>query len=88
MWTFELGLQSGVDVPIYVMVGFLQRHQLHQRQRNNDTVYRPTVVNAQCKISIEKYSDEGMNCTYVIDKNSKARGKIVSCFRPLAKDKI
>ena len=24
-WTFQLGLQSGIDVPIYVFVGFMQR---------------------------------------------------------------
>ena len=29
-WTFELGVGHGIDVPIYVIVGFMQRDQCNQ----------------------------------------------------------
>ena len=45
-WTFELGVEKGIDVPIYVMVGFMQRRQLDLQTQSNDTIYRPTVSNA------------------------------------------
>ena len=45
-WTFELGLGYGVDIPIYVIVGFKQRDQVNQQHRNNYTFYRPSVLNA------------------------------------------
>ena len=87
-WTFELGVGDGLDVPIYVIVGFMQRDQFNQQHQNNDTFYRPSVVNAQCIIGSEKFPDAGINCNYAIDKFSQAYGEIVSCFRHLAKDNI
>ena len=85
-WTFELGV-DGIDIPIYVIVEFMQRDQFYQQQ-NNDTFYRPSVVNAQCIISREKIPDAGLNCNYAIDNYSQAYGDIVPCFRHLAKDNI
>ena len=52
--SFELGVQSGIDVTIYVIVGLEQGNCFIQQQRNKDSFYRPTVVNAQCIIDSEK----------------------------------
>ena len=46
-WTFELGVRDGIDIPIYVIIEFMQRDQFNQQHQNNDTFYRPSVVNAQ-----------------------------------------
>ena len=67
-WTFELGVGDGIDIPIYVIVGLMQRDKFNQQHQNNDTFYRPSVVNAQCKIGSENFSDAGGNCDYAIDK--------------------
>ena len=32
-WNFELGVQSGIDFPIYVTIGFMQRYQFNQEHR-------------------------------------------------------
>ena len=87
-WIFELGVENFVDIPIYVTVGFMQRHQFNQQHQNNDTFYRPSIVNAQCNISNEKFPDAGINSKYTVDKYSQASGEIVSCFRHLARDNI
>ena len=87
-WTFELGVGDGIDIPIYVVVGFMQRDQFNQQHQNNDTFYRPGVLNAQCTIGSEKFPGVGIICIYVIDTYSQAYGEIVSCFRHLAKDNI
>ena len=87
-WTFALGVGDGIDIPIYVIVGFMQRDQFNQQHQNNDTFCRPSVVNAQCIIGSEKPPDAGINCNSAIDKYSLAYGVIVSCFRHLAKDNI
>ena len=47
-WAFQLRVQSGIDVPIFVLVDFMQREQFNQKQQKNDAFYWPTVVNAQC----------------------------------------
>ena len=36
-YTFELGVEDGTDVRIYVIVGFLQRDQFNQQHQNNGT---------------------------------------------------
>ena len=39
-WTFELGVGDGIDIPIYVLVGFMQRDQFNQQHQKNDKFYR------------------------------------------------
>ena len=84
-WTFELGVGDGIDILIYVIVGFMQRDQFNQQHQMNDTFTRPSVVNLQCVIGSKTLSDAGINGNYAIDKYSKAYGEILSCFRHLAK---
>ena len=36
-WTFELGVGDGIDIPIYLVVRFMQRDQFNQQHQNNDT---------------------------------------------------
>ena len=87
-WTFELAVGDGIDIPIYVVVGFMQRDQFNQQHQNNDTFKRPSGVNAQFIIGSENFPDAIKNCNYIFDKKSQADGEIVSCFRHLAKDNI
>ena len=65
----------------------MQRDQFIQQHQNNDTFYRPSVVNAQCNIGSETLPDAVINCKYAIDKYSQAYAEIVSCFRHLSEDK-
>ena len=87
-WSFELGVGDSVDMPIYVIVGFMQRDQFNQQHQNNDTIYRPSVVKAQCIVGSEKFPDTGRNCNFAIEKFLQEKGEIVSCFRHLAEDNI
>ena len=80
-WTFELCVQSGIDVPVYVIVDGVEKHQVNQQRRSNDTVLRPTVVIAQCTIGSGRYRDAGTNLGYAINKYSPAYGETVSCLR-------
>ena len=56
----------------------MQRDQFNQQHQNNDTFYRPSVVNAQCIIGSEKFPDAGKNFNYAMHKYSQAYGEIVS----------
>ena len=71
-WNFELGVGDCIDIPIYVIVGFMQRDQFNQQHQNNDT--QPSVVNAQCVVGNEN-GKAGINCNYAIDKYSQAYGE-------------
>ena len=65
----------------------MQRDQFNQQHQNN-TFYRPGVINAQCTVGSTKFPDVGKNCNYANDKYSQAYGEYVSCFGYLAKDNI
>ena len=56
-WTFELGTQEGINIPIWITVGFQQRDTENSQSLNNDTFYRPQVTSAECIIGTGKYSD-------------------------------
>ena len=38
-WTFELGTQEGINVPIWIFVFFKQRDREHDQNLSNDTFY-------------------------------------------------
>ena len=69
--SFELGAQSGIDVTIYVIVGLEQGNCFIQQQRNNDSFYRPTVVNAQCIIDSEKIQKHEQSVNMIVTKFHK-----------------
>ena len=71
-WSFDLGVGDGIDIPIYVIVGFMQRDQFNQKHQNNDTIYRPSVVKTQCIVGSEKFPDAITNCNFNIDKYLQA----------------
>ena len=60
LWSFELGTQEGINVPIWIIKGFQQSDRQHDQNLNNDTFYRPPVTSAQCIIGIEKYPDSAI----------------------------
>ena len=57
LWNFELGTQEGINVPIWIIIGFQQQDRQNSQNENNDTFYRPSVISAQCIIGTEKYPD-------------------------------
>ena len=44
LWSFELGTQEGVNVPIWIILGFEQRERQESQNLANDTFYRPPVT--------------------------------------------
>ena len=72
LWTFELGTQAGINVPIWIYVGFQQNDQ----NLNNDTFCRLPIVSAQCIISNEKYPDTGILLNFNDDDYSQGYHRI------------
>ena len=87
-WTFELGTQEGVNVPIWVFVAFQQHDRQHDQTLNNDTFYRMPVSSAQCLIGTEKYPDSAILLNYDDDDYSQGYGQIKEAFRALTKENI
>ena len=47
LWNFELGTQEGIDVPIWIIIGFQQQDRRNSQNEKNDPFYRPSVTSAQ-----------------------------------------
>ena len=88
LWSFELGTQEGVNVPILIIIGFQQSDRQHDQDLNNDTFYRPPVTSAQCIIGTEKYPDSAILLNYNDDDYSQGCGLIKQAFKDLTKDDI
>ena len=88
LWTFELGTQEGINVPIWIFVAFQQNDRQNDQNLNNDTFYRPLVTSAQCIIGTEKYPDTSILLNYNDDDYSQGYGQIKEAFKALTKDNL
>ena len=87
-WTFELGTQEGINVPVWIFVAFQQNDRQNNQNLNNDTFYRPLVTSAHCIIGTQKYPDIGILLNYNDDNYSQGYGQIKEAFKALTKDNI
>ena len=74
-WTFELGNSGGEaaqSTPTFLIVGF----QAH----DNAIFDRLPISNAVCKIGLEKYPDDGIECDYDRDKYDQAYSEIENFY--------
>ena len=88
LWNVELGTQEGINVPIWIIIGFQQHDRQNSQNENNDTFYRPSVTSAQCIIGTEKYPDSSILLNYNDDDYNQGYGQIKEAFRALTKDDI
>ena len=88
LWNFEPRTHEGINIPIWIIVGFQQQDRQNSQNENNDTFYRPPVTSAQCIIGTEKYPDSSILLNYDNDDYNQGYGQIKEAFRALTKDDI
>ena len=86
LWSFELGTQEEINVPICFIVGFQQSDRQNDQNLNNDSFSRPPVTSAQCFIGTEKYPDTAILLNYNDYDFSEGYGLIKQAFKDLTKD--
>ena len=87
-WTFGLGTQEGINIPICIFVVFQQIDRQHDQNLNNDNFVRLPVISAQVVIETERYSDSGILLNYDDDDYSQGYGQIKEAFKTLTSDNI
>ena len=87
-WTFELGVQEGINVPTWIYVLFQQSDRQHDQNFNNDSFYKTPVTSAQCIVGSEKYADSGILLNYNDDDYIQGYGQLKKVFRALTEDNI
>ena len=79
-WSFELGTQEGINVPIWIVVGFQKRDRLHSQNLNNDTFYRSPVSSCQCINGTERYHYTSILLNHDDDDYSQRYEQIKKAF--------
>ena len=85
---FDLGTQEGMNVSIWIIIGFQQRYRQDSQTLNNDTFYRPPVTSAQCIVSTEKCPDSGILLNYDDVDYSQGYGQNKEASKAPTKDDI
>ena len=80
-WTFELGTQEGINIPVWIIIEFQQKERQNSQNLINGTFHRPLVTNTQCIIGKENYPDSAFLLNYGDDEYSQGYGQITVVFR-------
>ena len=87
-WSFELGTQERINVPVWIYVVLQQSDRQHDQNLNNDTFARLPVISAQVVIGTERYPEIGILLNHKEDDYSQGYGQIKEAFKTLTKDNI
>ena len=89
LWNFESGSREGINVPIWIIMGFQQRDRLESQILKNDSFCRLPVTSAQCIIGSEEYLEAGILLNYDDDDDyAQGYSQIKEAFRAVTKDGI
>ena len=88
VWSFELGSQENMNVPIWIIIEFQQQDRQDSQNLNNDTFCKLPVVSAQYIIGTEKYPAAGILLNYDDDDYRQGYHQIKEAFKALTKDNI
>ena len=87
-WQFHIGVEKGINIPIFIINSFQQQGRENSQNLKNDTLCRLPVTSAQCIIGTEKYPDTAIFLNCDDDDYSQGFGQIKEAFRALTKDDI
>ena len=87
-WTFQLGTQESISIPIIIFVCFQQRYRQDSQNIHKDTFYRPPVTITQCIMGTAKYPDPPILLNFDDKYYSQWYGQSEEACKVLTKDDI
>ena len=83
-----MGTQEGINVPIWIFVGFQHNDRQHDQNLNSDNFVRLPIINAQNIIGTGKYHNFAILLNYNHDDYSQGYAQIKETFKALERDNI
>ena len=74
---FDLGMQSGIEGPQYIIVGF-ENNNVNEQTHDANTFHIMKVTECYCKIGSEFYPEDRMNFNYSANNYNEAFKEIVN----------
>ena len=64
LWSFELGTEERIDVPIWIVNGFQQKSRQDSQNLNTDMIYKLSITSASCIVGTKKYPNSAILLKY------------------------
>ena len=87
-WIFQLGTQQGINIPIWIFIGFQQKDWHNSQKLHDDTFHRPPVRSVRNIIRTEKSPDSVVLKNFDDNSYSQGCGQIEAAFRALTRDDL
>ena len=71
-WTFEIGQETSIDIPLQIIVGFQSIERLQSQTQNNGVFDQLNITSAQCRIGTDRYPDQPYTLDYTRNKYNDA----------------
>ena len=85
-WRIEIGSLSGIDFPIYVIVGFQSQARTGPDQRQNNAVFdRLDVIEASCNIGSVRYPEHEYQVDFTKNKYNEPYNEIKRFYKDYIK---
>ena len=86
-WCFEIGVESGTDIPIYVIVGFQSAARAGPDQTQNNAIFdRLEVIEASCNVGTTRYPDNEFQVDFNRNKYNEPYNEIRRFYKDYIKD--
>ena len=88
-WNFEIGVESGTDIPTYVIVGFQTTVRVRPDQTQNNAIFgRPDMIEASCIVGTTRYPDNEFQVDFLRNKYFEPYNEIRDFIKITSKVKV
>ena len=85
-WSFEIGTESGTNIPIYVIVGFQTAARAGPDQTQNNAIFdRPDIIEASCNVGTVRYPDHEFQVDFNRNKYNEPFNEIIRFYKDYIK---
>ena len=88
LWTFELGIESGKNIPSWVIVGFMQDAKFDSQVHDNSVFDWLPISQAVCRLGSDRYPTDYINLDYSRNNFHEAYYQIENFFLKHSEDRI
>ena len=88
LWTFELGIESGKNIPSWVIVGFMEDVRFDSQLHDNSVFDWLPISQAVCRLGSDRYPTDYINLDYSRTNFHEAYYQIENFFLKHSEDRI
>ena len=88
LWTFELGIESGKNIPSWIIIGFMADEKFDSQLEDNSVFDWLPISQAVCRIGSDRYPNDYINLDYPRNNFHEAYYQIENFFLKHTEDRV